>query len=183
MNDYSIEYAHIYTHQNIDLEHEFSTNILKEVFAELSGKKSLVVMVDDYSFPDPGFQYDKLEIYISKKGFSPDLVIRESQLISACDVVLSKILDRKMHKQITSYIISNKKYPCSLFIATWYLLRLGRIESVFFDTNNSAKKLVNILPKSFAPFEDRALDIIRNTEFKEDISNIENRYFEGRIII
>ena len=183
MKDYSIEYAHIYTNQEIDLEHEFSTNILQDVFSEFAGTKSLVVMVDDYSFPDPTFNYTELNIYLSGKGFNPDLLLRESQLISACDIVLEKINNNKLKKTFINYIISNKKYPCSLFIATWYLLRLGKIESPLFDENLIAKKLINILPKSFEPFEERALEIIKDTEFKDSVQDIENKYFDGRIII
>ncbi len=181
MKDYSIEYAHIYTNQEIDLEHEFSTEILNNVFKELNGEKSLVVMVDDYSFPDPTFDYVKLNSYLEQKNFSPDVVLRESQLIPFCDIVLSKVNDQKKKSQLINYIKSNK-YPCSLFIATWYLIRLGKIESSMFDPIFSAKKIINILPESFQPFEEKAFEIIKSTKFSHCLENIENRYFEGRII-
>ncbi len=86
-------------------------------------------------------------------------------------------------KKIEDYIISAKKYPCSLFIATWYLIRLGCIECIFFPHDHTAGTLINILPQSFSPFEDRALEIIANTPFSMYCDKIENRYFEGRIII
>lgn len=183
MKEYSIEYAHIYTNQDINLEHEFSTEILKNIFTEIEAKDaSLVVMVDDYSFPDPSFSYSNFSKYMDQKGYHPDIILRESQLIPACDIVLGLLNDVDLKKGISKYIISNKKYPCSLFIAAWYLLRLGKIESAIFDIGFSGKKLINILPESFEPFENKALDIIQATKYSDVISYIENRYFDGRII-
>ncbi len=182
MKDYSIEYAHIYTNQEIDVEHEFSIKILKDIFLKLKGEKSLVIMVDDYSFPDPSFNYSDMFNYAAKKGFKPDVMVRESELISSCDIVLSEMREGKLKQSLVNYIISKKKYPCSLFIATWYLIRLGKINSSFFKSKFSANKLINILPESFKPFEDNALKIIKNTKFSKSINDIENKYFEGRII-
>ncbi len=59
MQDYSIEYAHIYTNESPEKEHNACIEILKDIHHELKGNSiSLVVMVDDYSFPDPSFDYD-----------------------------------------------------------------------------------------------------------------------------
>ena len=41
----------------------------------------------------------------------------------------SCLSDTVLKNELTSWITFNKKYPCSLFIATWYLIRLGKIES------------------------------------------------------
>ncbi|MGK3946355.1 hypothetical protein ABK046_49375, partial [Streptomyces caeruleatus] len=73
-----------------------------------------------------------------------------------------------------------KKYPCSLFIASWYLLRLGHVSSPMFDKNLVAKKLINILPESFKPFEDKAIEIIEATQSASAKDQIDNRYFKGR---
>lgn len=181
MKDYSIEYAHIYTNQDIDLEKEFSTGILNNFFNQnLNTSCSLAVMVDDYSFPDPSFDYQKFNTYLSDKGYVPDIMIRESQLIPVCDILLSLINDKKLKHHISKYIIKNKKYPCSLFIASWYLLRLGNIQHPIFDIEFSAKNLINILPESFKPFEEKAFDIIKSTQFHLSVSCIQNKYFIGR---
>jgi hypothetical protein len=182
MKDYSIEYAHIYTNSEIDTEQKKSLDILEKIKNEESNKElSFVVMIDDYSFPDPTFNYDSFLSWLGDKGHSPDLVIRESQLIPVCDIVLSLIGDMKLKNQITSYIQS-KKYPCSLFIATWYLLRLGKIEHNIFPDDLVAKRLINILPKSFAPFEEKGLEIIISTGLVSE-ELIENRYLDGRLIV
>lgn len=114
-------------------------------------------------------------------GFKPDLMIRESQLIPACDEVLKLVTDHKLSEQISDYVRA-KKYPCSLFVATWYLLRLGYITSPIFDSKLVSKNLLNILPASFKPFEDKAFDIINSTKFSEATKQIDYKYFEGRLV-
>ena len=180
--DISIEYAHIYTNKKISEEQEHSLRILQSLKKEYGGKAlSLVVMVDDYSFPDPSFDYVEFLEWLDGYGFPPDFTLRESQLISSCDEILSMISDKKLKENILDYTKS-KKYPCSLFVATWYLIRLGYIKNKLFDDEFIAERLINILPSSFESFEDKAFEIIKATEFKDAVHHIENRYFEGRMI-
>lgn len=182
MKDISIEYAHIYTNNHIGEEQKLSLEILEEVKNENQGSEiSLVVMVDDYSFPDPTFDYDSFTSWLASHQYNPDLVLRESQLIPSCDEVLNLIENNDLKSQIVDYIKS-KKYPCSLFIATWYLIRLGHIESPLFNKQLSAKTLINILPKSFKPFEEKAFEIISYTKYNFAVNNITNKYFEGRLV-
>lgn len=180
-NDISIEYAHIYTNNHIGEEQKLSLDILKKAKEEFAGKKiSLVVMVDDYSFPDPSFDYGSFTKWLREQGYQPDIVLRESQLIPSCDEVLSLIQDKDLKEQVLDYV-RVKKYPCSLFVATWYLLRLGCVQSVVFNGPTS-ERLVNILPRSFEPFENKAFEIIKSTQFSDMGNKIENRYFEGRLV-
>ncbi len=182
MKDVSVEYAHIYTNNRVTEEHEVSLKLLSDVKSEIAGQSiSLVVMVDDYSFPDPTFNYDEFTSWLSEKGFKPDLVIRESQLIPLCDKVISLMNNEKLKEQITEYIKS-KKYPCSLFIAAWYLLRLGYLSFELFPENLKANQLINILPESFRPFEEKGLEIISSTSFIEAKEKINYKFFEGRLI-
>lgn len=184
MKKVSIEYAHIYTNSKINEEHDFSVEILSSIYSELDLNKensSLVVMVDDYSFPDPTFDYQEFADYLQNKGFFPNIILRESQLIPLCDEVLANVKDFQIKNQIIDYIKS-KKYPCSLFIATWYLLRLGVVKSSIFNEEFCSEKVLNILPESFRSFEEKAIEIIKNTNYQIDVSKIENRYFDGRLI-
>jgi hypothetical protein len=183
MKELSIEYAHIYTNQQFDIEQKKSVELLEGIMQD-KDKKDLVftIMIDDYSFPDPTFDYHDLITHLSCSGFTPDISIRESMLIKDCDSVLSKINSIDLKNSIIGYIKEKKKYPCSLFIATWYLIRLGCIEADFFPDALIAKKLLNILPQSFKPFEEKGFEIIKNTEFFHVLDNIENMYFEGRNI-
>lgn len=178
MKDVSIEYAHIYTNSKIGKEHELSLHELSNI---TEADKSLVVMVDDYSFPDPTFDYISFTAWLAGQGHRPDVVIRESQLIPQCDQVLSLMVGSKLKEEIIDYI-RGKKYPCSLFIATWYLLRLGVLKHPEFPESEYAKRLINILPESFKPFEEKGFEVIQNTQFSGLINKIENRYIEGRLI-
>lgn len=185
MKKISIEYAHIYTHNKISEDQNLSLQVLKDIFSERNIAQkdvSLVIMVDDYSFPDPTFNYHDFSQYLSENNFPPDIIIRESFLIQDCDRVISLIEDNHLQSEIISYIQEKKKYTCSLFIATWYLIRLGCIKTDFFQEQYIAETLINILPESFKPFEDKAFEIISKTPFAYTISNIENNYFQGRLL-
>lgn len=180
--DISIEYAHIYTNNHIGDEQKFSLEILSEIKKTNTDKEiSLVVMVDDYSFPDPSFNYEEFVAWLNEKGFKPDIVLRESQLIPVCDEVLKLIGNEELKNQISDYVRA-KKYPCSLFVAAWYLLRLGCLQSPIFDTSDIAAKLINILPESFKPFEEKAFEIIRSTVYVDKVNSITNKYFKGRLV-
>ena len=180
MKDISLEYAHIYTNQDYGREQEMSLKILNELKNDLRGNSlSLTVMVDDYSFPDPNFNYNTFIAWLTKNGQKPDVVIRESQLIPHCDEFLQEITDHKEKENVTQYI-RDKKYPCSLFVATWYLIRLGAINSSLVPAEYQAAKLINILPNSFEPYEDKAFRLIELTKHAHLTSNIDNHYFDGR---
>lgn len=75
-----------------------------------------------------------------------------------------------------------KKYPCSLFIAAWYLLRLGKIKSPLFPTKLVSDELINVLPESFKPFKDKGLEIIASTKFAKSVDSIHYKFFSGRLI-
>lgn len=183
VNDVSIEYAHIYTNNKIADEQKLSLEILKKIQAEETGyTKSFVVVVDDYSFPDPTFNYDEYTAWLDTMGFKPDAVFRASQLLSACDEVLRLMQNKTLKNQFID-LIATKKYPVALVIAAWYLLRLGCITHPEFDNQLTARRLVNILPMSFKPFEDQALEIIKTTRFSGHIAQIKDRYIEGRLVV
>lgn len=182
--DISIEYAHIYTNSQIGEEQKLSLHALSKVYREEQEKEhtvSLVVLVDDYSFPDESFDYKKFLLFLEDHGFKPDIMIKESELIPLADEVLWMIKNDELREQVADYV-KNKKYPCSLFIATWYLLRLGYISSPIFPEHFTARKLINILPKDLKHFEEKALEIIESTRFPEAVYGIEYKYFEGRLI-
>jgi hypothetical protein len=180
--DISIEYAHIYTNNRIGEEQRNSLDILQNISREFGDQQvSLVVMVDDYSFPDASFDYDMFSRWLTENKFKPDCIIRESELIPYCDKVLDIISDQYLKNQISEYIL-RKRYPCSLFIATWYLLRLGCIENNLFSKDLVATRLINILPMSFKPYEDKAFEILSKTRFRSSVNQIKNRYFKGRAI-
>ena len=179
MKKISIEYAHIYTNSEIKYEHEAALKYLKPYTAD--EQNSLVLMIDDYSFPDPTFDYNLFNKWLVENNSKPSILIRESQLIPDCDRVLSLINDNQLRKDLVSYIRKGK-YPCSLFIATWYLIRLGCIDSKIFPKSEQAESLLNILPESFKPYEKKGLEIISSTDFAGKVININYQLIPGRNI-
>jgi hypothetical protein len=184
MKDVSLEYAHIYANSEIGLEHHVAVEVLADVTQGLdqNGESfNLIVLVDDYSFPDPSFDYPAFSEWLKDKGYKPDFMYRESQLIPVCDEVLKLVKDERFKAQVLSYI-KNKKYPCSLFIAAWYLVRLGALSHPAFASEIQAKRIINILPESFRPFEEEGLRLIRATDHVALADKIEYRYLEGRLL-
>lgn len=62
------------------------------------------------------------------------------------------------------------------------MIRLGCVESTIFPTGEVSEKVLNILPESFKPYEEKGLNIIRNTEFKDMVERIEYKFIQGRDI-
>ncbi len=182
--DVSIEYAHIYTNNKIGEEHELSLEILSTLYKQEEDREhtiSLVVLIDDYAFPDSSFDYDTFSGWLQEMGFTPDVMLRESQLVSLAEEVRWLIRDDELRDKISDFI-KTKKYPCSLLTAAWYLLRLGYLSSPLFDTRYISRGLINILPLDFKPYEEKALEIIRSTKFSQAANQIQYRYFEGRLV-
>jgi hypothetical protein len=125
--------------------------------------------------------YESFTNWLGDQGFRPDILFRESQLIPVCDQVLELVDNNKLKQQITDYVKA-KKYPCSLFIAAWYLLRLGKLESPLFPKELRSDELLNILPESFKPFEDKGLEIIASTEYADCVNLIKYKFLAGRLI-
>ncbi len=185
MTAVSIEYAHIYTNNEIGKEHEASLSHLSVVKHRLENRAqtyNLVILVDDYSFPDPTFDYNLFVEWLKTKDLAPDFLYRESQLIPVCDDVLALLENKKLKDSIVAYVKSKKKYPCSLFIAAWYLLRLGALEHSSFGKDIVAERLLNILPQSFKPFEDDGLKIIASTKYADLVDKIDYEFIDGRLI-
>ena len=173
----SIEYAHIYTNEKIGEEHELSLALLNELD---TADCSLAVLIDDYSFPDPSFEYDAFVSWLSDQGHAPHVIMRESQLIPTCDEILRSVEKESVKDDIAAYVRETRKYPCSLFIAAWYALRLGYLEHPSFPEEERAERLINILPESFKPFEERGFDILASSSASGALDRIDNRYFQGR---
>lgn len=102
MKKLSIEYAHIYTNSEIKKEHKIALEYLNPYIN--SDQNSLVLMIDDYSFPDPTFDYGLLNIWLAENNSKPNVIIRESQLIPDCDKVLSLVNNEKLKNNLISYI-------------------------------------------------------------------------------
>lgn len=183
MKDISVELCHIYTNSMVEQEHELSKLIalpMLEGYENSNTSFSIAILIDDYSFPDPSFDYNAFHKWLDLDKYSVR-TCRESQLIPYCDNML-KLLPENERKRLIDYIRVKKKYPCSLFIATWYLIRLGKIPSVLIPKEDTASKLLNVLPESFKEFEDEGIRLIATTKYSKAAKDILNLYIQGRKI-
>lgn len=116
---------------------------------------------------------------------SSDAMVLESSLNSLAENLLEQILDKSIRKSISSYYKTRHRYPCSMYIATWYLLRLGFISKQVKNADGKmitiepSKKLITILPDRFSTPENDAREIIESTPFKDAYNNIEIEFFES----
>lgn len=159
--DYSIEYCHIYYDDPFGYEQIKSI----EKFNELKNSLliddqiyQIVVMVDDYSLDKVHkFDPDYFQRHINAHNGEKSVIISESSLIKLNMLTLNLISDYKLQKNTARYIES-VRHPCSLFIATWYLMRMGYIGD--FPKIMAAKKLISILPEKYRPSEQKADEIL-----------------------
>jgi len=182
-SDYSIEYCHIYTNEGAGNEHIASIDTLNTIIGKLrkqAATYNLCVMVDDYSFPETSmeFDYDGLLKWLGDKQAVPHFLIQESSLVPAAGEVVEQLTDKRRQKSLRDYI-QRKRYPCSLFIATWYLARLGKLRTISASEILPARQLINILPLRFEPFEAEARDILAATPYADVLQVITNEYIEA----
>lgn len=190
MQKVSIEYSHIYTNQSFGFDQVKSIEILhrEERMHKKNGySTSRVIMIDDYS---PGidierFDYETLFNELKKSGATPNVIIKESSLIYYCKKLLNEINDKKVKKSLLNYITKRGKFPCSLFIATWYLIRLGvydgcKITPLFGVLEESGSdKVLTIIPKIYDGAEAEADKIILATKYKKYINKINRIIFDS----
>ncbi len=186
-----IEYAHIYIDQQYSDEHELGIDELKSCIksAGKHAKITKVVLIDDYS---PGivvkrFDADAFIQKLADSNAKPDVVVFESKLVAYCERTIELVENKRVKKNLLSYYETRKKYPCSLFIASWYLLRLGvfgrpDIDCVLGSAEQLlSDRLITILPDNFETPEQHAIDIIRATKHADQTANIQQLYFEKPI--
>ncbi len=187
MNNYGIEYSHIYTDQSFDEEQSNGINELKKKESSLNNNPSpsRLVLIDDYS-PAISFERFNLQSFLKQLEENkalPDVIVRESSLTKFCQMTLDLMVDGRVKHQLMRYIQSRKKFPCSLFIASWYLLRLGafgkpRVEIAYGNEDKIfSKEIITILPDSFQTPERNATDIISSTKFNDLNKKIERIFF------
>lgn len=185
--DLGIEYAHIYVDRHFSDEQAKSITLLKDIEKSVKYKDtSRIILVDDYS---PNISFDKFDFQefineLKNLNSEPDVVVAESELVEYCKVTLSSIRDKRTRKSVSNYVDANQKYPCSLFIASWYLLRLG----VYGDpqlrcllghqSQLLSKEIVTIVPSLYKSYEERALKIIEATDHSYLSKNIKQIFYE-----
>jgi hypothetical protein len=173
-SDYNIEFAHVYVNENFANEHYRAAQIAERRVREIKKQEQscvLVLLIDDYNPSNFVLNTDNFLERLDKMGVKPDYVVYESEMVTYGDRVLEE-LNNGIRKQYLRYIKKHGKYPCSFLIAIWYLLRLGFLDIKPIIKSLASKpfiahKIINILPRKYKSVENKALDIINSTRFKD----------------
>jgi hypothetical protein len=187
MPKYSIEFFHIYMDETIGPQHTASIDYLRKV-QEAWSNHELTILLDDYNAKEKNITPDEILEFLDSRGVKPDFWAYESELVANSNILLDKITKPKLKDQYLRYISQRHKYPCSLLAASWYLTRLGKLdhEGVLRSPNGGnlnnfvpAGRLINILPLSFKPVEERILNLIANSEFSECKDKIQDLFYSS----
>lgn len=114
---------------------------------------------------------------------SPDYWAYEKDMIENARTLLDSVTSNKLKRSYQDYV-ANNKYPCSLLTASWYLTRLGFLDSSAIkclspgDTYAPAERLINMLPRDYRGVESRALKLIAKSQFAEAADKIQDLFYE-----
>ena len=177
MKDYSIECAKDYKSNEANEVLIAELKSLKSKLASEGKTFSQVLLVDDTTFTDKSYDLNNAVSWLDSAGLQPEVVFRESQLKDACDEVLKIIDFDKLDPMLAEQLQGDKKYHNpSLYLAAWYLVRLGRLKHDQCSEDGCANNLINILPTSFEQDDGDALEIVKATPYSEAAPKVENRF-------
>lgn len=181
---YSVEYFHIYTDEKINNTHKTSLNYLKSAQTAWDFSPDPIILIDNYNPKTHTLSTEEILDFLKLNGMPPKYWAFEGDFIANAKILLEHLTSKKLTKNYEQYIKSHDKYPCSLLTATWYLTRLGKLDSSMIQSHDGNKyipaaRLVNILPKDYRSVELRAQDLILHSEFKESAHQIQDLFFSA----
>lgn len=185
---YSVEFFHIYSDEEIGPEHIGSLDFLEELKEALPVDADLTILIDNYNAAYVKTPQEEIMGFLASRGESPTYWAYEGDLLRSAEVLMANITNRKIHKSYRQYIDKRNKYPCSLLAATWYLIRMGRLspEGVIRSSLTGqlvsdftpAERLINILPASYRPVEEKIRALIAGSAFASDVHMIQDLFYE-----
>lgn len=182
--DLSIEVAHIYTNQQPGPDQQAGIAVLADdprarALTDAAATTQTVVLLDDYTpqfSPAPTvLDFDAYRAWLHGQGVPRAQLVYEAALVDRNLATLDAIGNPRLRRQLERYIDAHGQHPCSLFVATWYLARLGL--GVTVPGVLPARRLLTILPEHFREYEDRAHDIIAAVAGREALARIETIFF------
>ena len=180
MVDYNIEFAHIYGNGEFNEEHIKSVKIARELIEKLKKEnKSFVacILIDEFH-AEKILNEEEIVNKAKDYGVYVDFIAYESKLGPIASKIISEV------KIKTSSLKNNNgDHSCALLASSWHLARLGKHklpENAIKKINNKpfeAKKIITILPKKYKPVEEKALNIIKLTKYKNSGKKIKYIFF------
>ena len=185
-NSYNIEFAHVYADENFNKEHQQGVELLLEVKKNIPQHATYVtaVLVDEYNPDQKILDIKEYVSILAKMGAMPDFLGFESELALANDEMM-KSVDSKIRKEYERYFANKQKIACSFLVAIWNLMRLGLLDlpnAIVIKQKPGiadfvGERLITILPERYRENEERALRVIKHSQFAPAVEKIQYVYF------
>ncbi len=172
---YSIECAKEY---NSDAKDFLLVESLNQTISNLGIDKSeftVTCLIDDLTYQVKNFDFTNYGLWMVKQGVLNYALFYESFLVPMCNQLLGKLDLNAVSSKLIFHNDNRIKYTSPMFIATWFLARLGYIDCGGYNIMQ-AKKLINILPSSFKTGENQAIQIIAASELSKASDQIQHIY-------
>lgn len=170
---YSIECIKEY---NSDAKDFLLVQSLNQTISNLGIDESeftVTCLIDDLTYQVKNFDFNNYGLWMAKQGVLNCSLFYESWLTAMSNQLLGKLDLSAISQKLIFHKDNNVKYASPMFIATWFLARLGYIDCGGYDIMQ-AERLINILPSSFKIGENQAIQIIAASELS--IANEQIQY-------
>ncbi len=198
MNDFNVEFGHIYSDQEFGKEQIQSIQRAKKVLQDLEKRRksfTTVVLIDEYSPIVSTLEETQFLKEMGNKDLRPDFIAYESNLTAIADKIIESIPKIKLKtesikgKKVLILITDKKRiglkdnlgrHTCSMLIAAWILARLGLFDIPIKKYGKSSfpgKKLITILPEKYRETEKKVLEILEVTKYKKEVKKVRYEFF------
>jgi hypothetical protein len=180
--DVSVEFAHIYADEAFgDEQIAGARELLRQArrMAVTGQTYSLAVLIDDYNPAVNTLDTSDFVRSLAAHGAAPDHVVLESSIAPIAQEFLRSV-SRRERRSLERHAESRGRMPCALLLAAWHLIRLGAPVSAPVAAAGwppAGDESLTILPARFAPVEDRALEIIDASPYRDFATRVRHSFF------
>jgi hypothetical protein len=179
---YSVEFFHIYTDEVIGDRHIAGLEVLRQIEQTWKFNYEKIILIDDYNPSIKKTDASDVLDFLESKKMSPDYWAYESKMVENASTLLTRINNNKIKNNYLKYIEKNNKYPCSLLTASWYLTRLGYLDTGIINpvrtkSYRAADHLLNLLPQDYEQVEQRTRLLITKSEFFDAVDRIQDLFY------
>ena len=141
------------------------------------------VLIDDCNEPSATLDIEKFTDWLKEQNALPDYLVMESALVPLAPLLL-KCLPAEHRAHFEKHFQQLGKVNCSFLVAVWQLCRLGELPTPSFKKIRAdappflSEKTLTVLPRSYEPNEQKALDIIKPTPFAHRLKDIKYMFFD-----
>jgi hypothetical protein len=183
-----LELFHVSTDETISDRQTRSLEYAEHLSAIHSVETQRIVLIDNYNAGGRSLAVEEVLGYLKNRDMLPEYWAYEADLVANAQKVLNALTDGRLRRANERYIDNNRRFPCSLLTASWYLTRLGSLTSdgvirgVNGDRYSRPEVLLNILPEDYREVEERALALIHNSEFAGEAERIYGWFYSTAVV-